>query len=48
MNYPANIDRIKRFERNNPTIKLYLYYFEVTSSDFVEIYPLHISYYKPD
>ena len=48
MSYPANTNTIKHFERNNPTIKIQLYSSEVPSGNTNEIYPLYISYYKPD
>ena len=48
MNYLANIYTIKHFERNNLTIKIQLYSSEVTSNKTSEIYPLYISYDKPD
>ena len=37
MNYPANINTIKHFERNNPTIKIQLYSSEVTSGNTSKI-----------
>ena len=48
MNYLANINTIKHFKRNNFTIEVQLYSSQVTSGNTSKIYPLYISYYKPD
>ena len=44
--YPATVDNIKRFEHDNSHIKIQLYTGEADSDAI--IYPLHVSYYKPE
>ena len=44
--YPATVENIKRFEHDNSHIKIQLYTCEADSDAI--IYPLHVSYYKPE